>query len=54
MRFLDQNGVCNFTEKNSPKDTNDAFMPWFMSEEMKIKDMNIFLDTGRLWETFAV
>ena len=27
--------------KNSPKDTNDAFMPWFMSPEMKITDMNI-------------
>ena len=41
LRFIDQNGVCNFTEKNSPKYTNDAFMPWFMSPEMKITDMNI-------------
>jgi bis(5'-nucleosyl)-tetraphosphatase (symmetrical) len=41
LRFIDQNGVCNFTEKNSPKNTNDAFMPWFMRPEMKITDMNI-------------
>ncbi|HJL79587.1 MAG TPA: symmetrical bis(5'-nucleosyl)-tetraphosphatase [Gammaproteobacteria bacterium] len=42
MRFLDQYGVCNFTEKNAPKDNDDSLMPWFMNQEMKIKDMNIF------------
>ena len=42
MRFLDQNGVCNFTEKNAPREVSDSLTPWFMSEDMKIKDKNIF------------
>ena len=42
MRFLDQNGVCNFTEKNAPTEVSDSLTPWFMSEDMKIKDKNIF------------
>ena len=42
MRFIDKNGVCNFTEKNAPKEVGDSLIPWFMSEEMKIKDKSIF------------
>jgi bis(5'-nucleosyl)-tetraphosphatase (symmetrical) len=42
MRFLDQRGICNFIEKKKPKNNDDLLIPWFMNEEMKIKDMNIF------------
>ena len=41
MRFIDQSGICNFTEKNSPRKVNDGLMPWFLSPEMKIRDANI-------------
>ena len=37
-----KNGVCNFTEKNAPREVSDSLTPWFMSEDMKIKDKNIF------------
>jgi len=41
IRFINQNGICNFKEKNSPRKVNDGLMPWFLSPEMKIKDTNI-------------
>ncbi len=42
IRFVEDNGVCNFKEKNSPKLISGSLTPWFESKDLKILDRRIF------------
>ena len=42
IRFIDDNGVCNFKEKNSPTFVSRPLIPWFEYKDFKILDREIF------------
>ena len=42
IRFIDDNGTCNFKEKNSPTFVSRPLIPWFEYKDFKILDREIF------------